>query len=54
MPVWRAMFIRLMNIARSIQFETRVIAAGYIMPMNRRMVWMAFKGNSTGKQEESS
>jgi len=48
------MFIRLMNIARSIQSETRVTAAGYIVPMNRLMVWPAFKGNSTGKQEESS
>ena len=48
------MFIRLMNIARSIQFETRVIAAGHIVPMQRRTVWPAFKGNSTGEQEESS
>lgn len=48
------MFIRPMNLVWSIQSEARVVAAGYIVPMNRRIVWPAFKGNSTGQQEESS
>jgi hypothetical protein len=42
-----------MKIARSIQSAMRVVAAGAFAPILRRMYWLAFNGNSIGKQEES-